>query len=1246
MRFAAIKHDKSSAHLRRYKWLLILFWTGAIATSLVWNVRDDKRGIEDTARSLANLAFEKDVIYRRWVSRHGGVYVPVTEETSPNPYLSHLSERDITTLSNQNLTLVDPAYMSRQVYEFAAMESDIKGHITSLHPLRPENTPDEWETKILKSFEQGIEQASSVELLAGQPHMRLMRPLYTEQSCLKCHGQQGYQLGDLRGGISVSVPMASLQIGAGSHILALYLGHSGLWTLGLVGIAVGMRHAGRHVRDRDEAERSLQAAKDYTDQIIGSMSEMLLVIAPDGTLITVNTTTCNTLGYQEEELIGHPARMLFLKEDSIPILLNQGDTSFKQTDSHSFASADAANRFESFLCTKNGSRIPVLCSASAIGGKEGHPCDIVCVAQDITERKDADEELRKLSLAVEQSPASVVITDTQGIIEYVNPRFTNVTGYSAEEAIGQNPRLLKSGNRPKESYRKLWDTILGGNIWTGAFENRKKNGELYWEEASICPIRDAGGSVTHFVAVKQDITRRKETENALRKSEAELRRHRDHLEELVGQRTAEVERINDSLVREVKERRDAERAAESACTAKGDFLATMSHELRTPLNGIIGMTELLLTSGLTPAQRKQAGLVKASGDILLRLINDILDYSKIEAGKLELEIVDFDLRDNLECIATLLAPQAQQKGLELSVSVNPGLPTDVRGDPGRLHQILANLVSNAIKFTESGEIVIRAVVDKMVDSKVSIRISVTDTGIGIPSDKMDRLFESFSQLDASHSRRFGGTGLGLAISKQLIEMMGGEIGASSEIGRGSTFWFCLTLERSQNAGTSTKISTDFRHTRILAVDDNATNREILDEQLTSFGIAHELASGGELALQALRSAAASNDAFAVAIIDLQMPGIDGEQLAQTIKDHKEITDTILVMLTSAGMIGDEERMKALGFSAWLSKPIRQSQLLDAITQALACARVGARFKTVEAPNLNQLLDRSIRKTDAKILAAEDNEIGQEVIRQVLSNAGYVHEVVPNGRLAVNAWYGGDFDLILMDCQMPEMDGFESAREIRRIEEEKTDEGSTFHRVPIIALTANALKGDREKCLEVGMDDHVPKPFDPVQLIEAIETQLAQREKQMMTSLDSKSNGSGNEGDSLNAQHAGDPYGSAPTFDIETVLNRWGGDREFVQKLIDKFLASAPSELEHLTQFVAGGEVAETTRVAHGLKGAAAYCGAERFRAVAARLEEIGRNGDLNNANECVEKLRFELDRCVANTSAAVGSNDDTVDSVH
>ncbi len=969
--------------------------------------------------------------------------------------------------------------------------------------------------------------------------------------------------------------------------------------------------------DREETFRSISA----------SAQEAIIMIDGDGNITYWNEAATEIFGYTREEVVKTDLHSV---GRIVPERFHATHYQAWLELQESGHGAAVGKTTEIVALRKNGEEFPVECALSSVEIKgKWHAIGMI---RDITERKTAEDEVRKLSVALEQSPASVVITDTQGTIEYVNPMFTKVTGYTAEEAIGQNPRILKGGSKPVGSYKKLWDTILAGNIWTGAFENQKKNGELYWEEASICPIRDGNGSIKHFLAVKLDITKRKEVEKSLRKTESELRRHRDHLEELVNERTVELARTNDSLVHEVEERKEAERAAEAANSAKGDFLATMSHELRTPLNGVIGMMELLLRSDLNEKQQRHALLAKTSGHTLLALINDILDISKIEAGKLELETTDFDLRHTVESLGVSLASQAEDKGLELICSVHPQVPALVLGDPGRLQQILINLTANAIKFTEHGQVVVRATKEVETERNITIRFTVTDTGIGIPPDRRDRLFRSFSQVDSSTTRKYGGTGLGLAISKQLVERMDGKIGLESEPGRGSTFWFTVKLQRQSVSDLQAPpLRDDLPDVRVLAVDDNATNREILAEQLNSYGLDNENACNGEEALAKLHDATARGTPFGLAILDMQMPGMDGEQLAQLIRSDPSLEDTGLLLLTSDCNGDDTDRLRSLGFSGWLTKPVRQSQLLDAIVDTLACARAVPSNQRKELPVENS--DRTPRiqrakPAGARILLAEDNAINKEAAMELLTLSGYRCEAVENGKDAVRAVLEHDFDVILMDCQMPEMDGFDATRAIRQLEKDGTLLRGDKGKIPIIALTANAIKGDRDRCLESGMDDYLTKPLDPDRLVEVIEIHITRTDDTPHTAPVSISDEPPLKTETvLDSADRSLGDASAP-FNLEALFKRWGTNKAFAEKLIVMFCTQAPGDLETLEQALQAGDVEEATRFAHGLKGAASYVSAEAFREVAERLELMGCAGDLSDAEACISELKTELQRCL------------------
>ena len=1160
--------------------------------------------------------------------------------------------------------------------------------------------------------------------------------------------------------------------------------------------------------------------------------------------------------------------------------------------------------------------------------------------RDISERKRTEEQLRKLSRAVEQSPATVVITDMRGNIEYVNPKFTQITGYTSGEAIGLNPRILKSGLQPDTYYQKLWDTILSGREWSGEFANKRKDGEIYWESASIVPIKDPTGAITHFLAVKEDITERKRAERALAEAEEKYRSlvfnipdvawtvdtegHygfiSSHIEKISGYTLSEIEergtrlfvesihrddvsrvlaameglfsrgdpydvecrvqrkngewiwvhdravatyerngvRYADGLLSDITERKQAEQAleesrtrlltifdlvqtgiliidaethrivdinpaaltvigaardevlghechefvcpaergncpisdqhqtlensehllitafgaqrkilktvvpiviggrrhflesfvditernlaeealrnseervrlllestaeaiygidlqgvctfanpaclrilglpdlkamlgrnmhevlhhsradgspfsiaecqilqalgkgepvhvndefmwradgasfpveywsypmrragqvigavvtfiditerklaefemrkakevAEAANRAKSQFLANMSHEIRTPMNGVIGMTGLLLNTDLSAEQRQYASIVRSSGEALLKVINDILDFSKIEARKLTLEESEFDLRIVLEDAASILAIKAFEKGLELICELESGTPCRLRGDPGRLRQVVLNLLGNAVKFTPKGEVALKVGCEREDESRVTLHFTVQDTGIGFPQDRASALFEPFVQADGSRTRRYGGTGLGLTISKQLVEMMGGQIGVESQEGMGSRFWFTATFAKQSAEGQpSVDIQRSLANQRVLVVDGHATNRSLLCRLLGSWGCRTEGVAEGEAALNVLRQAAQNGDPYQKMLIDLGLPGMTGEELGRQIAKDPQLRTTALYLMAIFVQPIDDVYLRALGFEGHVCKPIWEHNLLEALL-----AREH-KSKNMGSSAGQPLLPSSIipARQNARVLVAEDNSTSQKVAGAMLKKFGYSADIVANGLEAIKALRSGDYDIVLMDCEMPEMDGYEAARRIR---EPKT--GARNPSIPIIAVTADAISGDRDKCLQAGMDDYLAKPVEPRHLAEALEKWLPP-------------SGQGTEPQEDSARS-----GDADIFDPQTLLARLMGDKQLAKRIISGFLNDVPGQFGRLKESLERGDSSVARLHAHSLKGAAANLSAESFRAVCGELQEAAAAGDISLASSLLPKLKKQL----------------------
>ncbi len=698
-----------------------------------------------------------------------------------------------------------------------------------------------------------------------------------------------------------------------------------------------------------------------------------------------------------------------------------------------------------------------------------------------------------------------------------------------------------------------------------------------------------------------------------------LERHREDLERQVAERTRSLEAAMAQL-RVSKER------AEAASRAKSEFLARMSHEIRTPMNGVLGMTELLITATeLSARQRRHADTIRYSAEALLDIINDILDFSKIEAGKLELNHAPFDLRESVEECVEFLAERAHAKGLELILDAPANLHSAVVGDAVRVRQVLVNFVSNAIKFTEKGEVVVRVrEVEQDTGSSV-FRIAVSDTGIGIGQANIDRIFESFSQADGSTTRRFGGTGLGLAICKQLVALMGGDIQVASIPGRGSTFSFTIPLDREEAKAANLEPEA-LKGMLACIVDDNATNRDILGQQLRGWQMEVDAFDSGAAAVQRLSSNDVASVPYDVVLLDLHMPGMDGMEVARRIRTVPCRADLKIVMLSSVSADATDAELERAGVQAWLTKPVRQAQLYHCLKTVL---NRELPLETSDAKTGGMALEALASPAALHVLVVEDNPVNQEVARGMLGHLQCETTVANNGAEGLECFMAENFDLVLMDCQMPEMDGFEATRRIRQWE---SSQGRA--RTPIIALTANALDGDRERCLAAGMDDYVSKPFSQKALADRIQAALPNPERLDITGIIPSPTFIGR---LVDLESMGEEAESAdsvidPVIDLQ-VLNgieelQQPGQPRLLGEVMKLFLKSAREQRQQLTDAVAAGDSTAIWQLAHALKSSSGNVGARFLADVCARLEKQARAGELDEAPAMLKEVDRQHDRAV------------------
>jgi two-component system, sensor histidine kinase and response regulator len=910
----------------------------------------------------------------------------------------------------------------------------------------------------------------------------------------------------------------------------------------------------QEISEREQLEQDLRNEEERFRQIYEKSPVMMHSIDETGIIRNVNGRWLDVMGYDRDEIVGNRISLVMTPESA-----ERAQTKVLPQYWRDGVVRDVSYQY----VKKDGTLIDVLLDSVVMDDPAWGKISLSTV-RNITLRKRAEEEARRmralLNSIIQNLPTPVFLKDAEEL-KYVlwNRASEKLYGFSSEEVIGKTAYDFFPDEQADLFHAGDRETLRKGRLVCAPEQlvDTKHKGTRIVHSKKL-PILDDDGTPRYLVGISEDITDRKEAEKALIAA------------------------------------RDA---AEQASRAKSEFLANMSHEIRTPINGIMGMTELAMNTELTPEQHEYLDAVRISADALLKLINDILDFSKIEAGKLELIDVEFALRDTIADTMTMLAVQAHKKDLELVYQISPDVPDALIGDPGRIRQVLVNLVGNAIKFTEKGEVVVRVQSGIEQRDEAHLHFTVTDTGIGIPLEKHEKIFHEFEQADGSTSRKYGGTGLGLAICSRFCEMMGGKIWVESEVGKGSTFHFTarLHLQKVTMAQPNPEEIGNLKELSVLVVDDNATNRKILEQILLYWGMNPTVVDSGKAALVAIKNACENGRPFPIILTDCMMPEMDGFELVDRINQDACSPASTIVMLTSSGERGDAARCMKLGIAAYLLKPVKQSELLFTIS------------KVLQDPSTSQarpsLITRhSIRESKRRlsILLAEDNAVNQKLATKMLERMGHTVTVAANGIGALELLEKTNFDLVLMDVQMPEMDGLEATKAFR--DREKTVGGH----VPIIAMTAYAMKGDKERCLESGMDGYISKPISGQELYETIEHIMRGFEQ--------------------NLQPLPIPPMQATVLDKTAILDRVGGDTELLREIIALFLEDCPRLLSEIRDAFQQGDGERLEKSAHTLKGSVSNFAAEAAVQAALKLETIGRSRDVAEAPRAIMQLEKEIDR--------------------
>lgn len=979
----------------------------------------------------------------------------------------------------------------------------------------------------------------------------------------------------------------------------------------------------RSVSGLSRAIRERRMTEEELDQLFTVSLDMLCIAGFDGYFKRINPAWENTLGVPIEELLSKPFNE-FVHPD---------DRDRTTAESERLDEGEQVISFENRYRCGDGSYRWLLWNATPSLDQKL----IFAVARDVTQRKEAERRLstgyavtRVLAEAESLEPAAPLILmaiceglswdlgvlwrvdELAGVLRCMNvwhsrelsfPQFVKATRESAYLRSVGVPGHVWETSQPMwladlphaENFPRLPFAIAEGLHSFFAFPIRVGEHVAGVIEFSSRQIRKLEPDLMEmFDSIGSQIGQFIER----RRAEMELKVYADFLEAARNAQQADARR----LAQLVKELEAAKEKAEEATRAKSEFLANMSHEIRTPMNAIIGMTELALETKMSGEQREFLGTVKSSAASLLNLINDILDFSKAEAGKEKLECVEFPLRETIEETLKSLASRAQEKEIELASRFAPEVPDDLIGDPDRLRRIVVNLVGNAIKFTEHGEVVVQVNVETHGEPDILLHFSVTDTGIGIPIEKQQHIFEAFAQADSSTTRKYGGTGLGLAISAQLCELMNGVMWVESEEGRGSTFHFTAHFGK---PGTSEKKTGDsepvkLRDLPVLVVDDNSTNRKILEEMIANWRMKPVAAPSGPAAIEALQQAHKNGTPFRLVLLDGHMPGMDGFEVAARVKQDPHLHDAEVILLTSAGRSEDVARAKTVGVAAALSKPVKQSELWDAIVTAL---NVPGRQKA-RTPSSAAVRTRARARQPLRVLLAEDNPVNQEVALRLLERRGHSVIVAENGRQALTAIQRHKFDLVLMDVQMPEMGGLEATQLIR--EKEKL----TGEHLPILAMTAHAMQGDRERCIAAGMDGYLAKPIDPKSFLQTVEG-ISQRAVQSETTPK----------EAMAREEGGDGRRS---LDAKALLEWFSGNRKLLRNIVKTFRNDCPRMMARIRSALAANDANLLADGAHALKGSVGNFGPTAALDTTREMEKIARQGKLDGAWELYATLEDEI----------------------